>query len=382
MTIFDLPGLDPIVAKDAIQKTLAEHSRLLEIYDEEFAERLVRRRRGQNHLLFMLVQPESEVTNEFWSSVVDDLEVLEQSGSFVHFKAKLRARDYETLAAGRSELALAARLKRQGFEVDLEEPTRNGKDCDFLVATEPTTYWEMKTIKDLDAVIEDEQVSFEVQARLRRIEEPYVLAILRSRIARADVPAAAREIKRRISAHYRDQGSLPAQFEHLGLLVEATTQTKQPQGYIGITYFGGRIFGSEHARKIRARIVSAIEQLPDEQAGVVVIDTTVSSWVDQHDVIDACFGVESLAFVNGDVIPVRDSEAAAFLPGRRTRVSAVVHYTRHPRGRDARMLIIHNPFANIPLSLDRLAADDVQQVQRVERERGYQLVRVPPDPEA
>lgn len=381
MTIFDVPGLGTACAYAEVQRTLSKHHRLRDIYDDEFIQRLVRRRRGQNYLLFMLVQPENEVTDHYWASVVADLVSLEGDHSFQRFKPKLRARDCETLEAGRSELALAARLKQLGYDIELEAPTRNGRDCDFVASTEPATCWEIKAVLDLDSVVQDAQSSFEIQTRLRRIDEPYILSILHSKIATNDVAAAVRDIKRQIAAHYRVKGALPMRFVSMGLVVEASRLTKHPNGYIGTSFLGGRIFGTEHSKKIRDRISSAVDQLPEDRPGVVVIDTTTASWVDQEDVIDACFGAESFCYASGQILHVRDSEAAAFQPLQRTRVSAVVHYTRHPGDNGQSLLVIHNPFARVPLHLETLAAPDVQQMHRVEPEPGCFLLRkTPPDP--
>jgi hypothetical protein len=382
LTIFDVPNLEEAVAYAQAQETLSRYPRLREIYDDDFVRSLVARRRGQNYLLFMLVRPGNDFTDPFWAHVSDDLMVLASAGSFERFKTKLRARDRETLEAARSELALAARLRRLGYDVTLEAPTRNGRDCDVVASTTPETYWEIKAVLDLEAIVEDAEVAFDIQARLRRIPEPYILSILESKLARNEVAAAVRDVKRQIAAHYRSDDILPKRFWSNGLQVEASQRTKRPEGYLGSTQFGTKVFGTEHAKKIRSRIVSAIEQLPEDNAGVVVIDTTCASWVEQEDVVDACFGSESTVVFNDQMVNVRDSEVAAFQATQRRRVSAVVHYTRHPRDAGQSLLIIHNPFARIPIPVEVLAADDVQQMVRVAHGTDrYRLERIPAENE-
>jgi hypothetical protein len=134
---------------------------------------------------------------------------------------------------------------------------------------------------------------------------------------------------------------------------------------------------------VASRIISAIEQLREDRAGVVVIDTTTASWVEKRDVVDACFGSEGMSFDynSGQDWRTRDAEAGAFQATQRRRVSAVVHYTRHPRDAGQSLLIIHNPFARIRIPLETLAADDVQQLHSEDMERGYRLVMTPPSDE-
>lgn len=378
ISIYDLPNLGAVTAQALVEQTLSKHPRLRDLYDEDFVRRLIQRRRGQNYLLLLLVRPDDHWANDFWTSVVDDLTLLESDRSLHHFRSKLRLRDREDIESARTELALAAKTKRTGAAITLEPVTRNGRDCDFVADTVPRTWWEIKSILDLDYLIADEAVSFDVHTRLRRIEEPYVLVLHPSTIRREDVPKAVRDIKRQVAAHYRLGGSLPAVFGALGLVVEAAQLTKQKSGYIGIGSSGLHVFGNEHSKKIGSRIVSAVEQLPENQAGIVVIDTTVATWVDQEDVIDACFGVESGVYRNGCMIPVRDTDAGVFQPHQRTRISAVLHYTRHAKHKGEPNLLIHNPFARTPLPEGALAADDVVQLRRVEREHGhFALVRNP-----
>lgn len=353
LSIFDLVDLPDDVALRLVLTTVDRHPVLRRIFDDKFIDRLIRRPRITNFLLLLLVRPEDEYADAYWAGVADDLLLLEAEGAFEHFARKLRLRSRPDLEAGRSELALAARLKRQGVGVALEVPTRNGRDCDFRADTIPRTWWEVKAVSDLDFVVVNDDVALHVQQGLRRIEAPYVLSLGRTTVTKGDVPRAIKSIKNQIAKHHSRGRPLPARFEAYGLVVEATDETKRANGYLGIVTSAYE-FKDEQAERIRRRIVDAISQLPDMGGGVVVIDSTDATWVDADDVIDACFGpVRSFISTDG-FVDVHDARLAAFQPRQRTRVSAVLHYSRHPRHVSGEseaytLYVVHNPFASVPL---------------------------------
>ena len=143
ISIYDLPNLGAVTAQALVEQTLSKHPRLRDLYDEDFVRRLIQRRRGQNYLLLLLVRPDDHWANDFWTSVVDDLTLLESDRSLHHFRSKLRLRDREDIESARTELALAAKTKRTGAAITLEPVTRNGRDCDFVADTVPRTWWEI-----------------------------------------------------------------------------------------------------------------------------------------------------------------------------------------------------------------------------------------------
>lgn len=375
LTIFDLDDLDDDVAVALAEKTLDRHPVLRRIYDETFVTRLTRRRpRISNFLLLLLVQPEDEYADEYWKSVVSDLLLLEPEQSFAHFGHKLRVRTRKELEAVRSELALAARLKRLGTPVALEVPTRNGKNADIGAGTSPPTWWEIKAVSDLDFVVNDDEIALRVQQGLRRIDAPYILTLGRTKVTKGDVARAVKSIKKQIDEHHGAGGVLPAEFEAFGLKVTATGRTKKSHGYLG-AITSGYEFKDEQAERIRNRIISAVSQLPDEGGGVVVIDTTDATWVDIDDVVDACFGPVH-SFIQGNrSVDVHDASLGTFQPQQRRRVSAVAHYSRHPRhvsGGDEtyNLYVVHNPFARVPLGNEVFAGDGVLHCRAKDNGRG------------
>jgi hypothetical protein len=271
-----------------IQATLERLPQLSRLYDEFLLGRLVRRRQMDNYLLLLLVQPNDEYAIGFWSDLVDDLETLREAGSWEKFRAKLRNRERFSLLAARSELALAAWVRRRGAPVTIEPPTRGRYICDFSAITSPETWWEIKAVSDLDLVLRDESVAREVQLRLRRIDQPYVLHLRPSAIERSDVAKAIREIRRQLAESHRQNRKPPFAVEALGLGIDVSATTAQQHGYLGTLDSGLYVFGDEAALRIRDRVVAAVRQLPDGQACVVVIDTSLASFLDDHVVTDAC----------------------------------------------------------------------------------------------
>ena len=135
--------------------------------------------------------------------------------------------------------------------------------------------------------------------------------------------------------------------------MEAAGKSKQAPGYLGIITSGYE-FKDQQAERIGRRIVDAVSQLPDTGGGVVVIDSTDATWVDVDDVIDACFGPSRSFISDNGLVDVHEARLAAFQPQQRTRVSAVVHYSRHLRhvsgeSETYTLYVVHNPFAIVPL---------------------------------
>lgn len=135
-----------------------------------------------------------------------------------------------------------------------------------------------------------------------------------------------------------------------------------------------RISGNEHAERITEKIRSATNQLPRDGAGIVVIDRTLSDWIDETAAINACYGedVEDvIAFRNEQEVSVR--KPGFFRPGGDTRVSVVVSYSRHPMHwkNGYELLFLHNPFARVPLPEDIFRFPGVRHMRRVELPDNY-----------
>ncbi len=341
------------------------------IYDVSFLATVSQEPGLDNHLLWLLAQPGGEYATDYWRSLLDDLDLLEPEGAWHGFSDKLHNLGKEDFEGARSEIALAAWMKRRGVTVALEPLTRGERNCDFSAATNPRTWWEVKSIRDLDAFFNNEVVARQVHARLRRINEPYILSLLPSTLHKKDVARALKQLKAELAEHYRLQRQLPFEFDAFGLRVQATAKTTRPRGYLGTLqqeFFGG----DEIASRARGRILKALNQLPDDEAGIVVIDTTVSSWSSRDDIRDACFGLEVSVYTNGSLIDCRDTAKGAFKPNERRRISAVVHYTRSPRETDEpySLFVFHNPFARYPLADACLSGENVIQSRRIETTGG------------
>jgi len=96
----------------------------------------------------------------------------------------------------------------------------------------------------------------------------------------------------------------------------------------------------------------------------------VKSVLDQQPVRErerVSIGELSLVVAGRRELYVRGREAI-FRPGRNTRISAVMHYTRRRPG-DVSKKVYHNPFAEVELPLDLLREGNLRQVRRVEHDR-------------
>lgn len=153
-----------------------------------------------------LVQPDDELNCEYWTQLTGDLLTLESEGSFDAFRAKLREHDGPSMESARTELMFAAWLKRQGVTIALE-PQVGTRKCEFVASTTPKTWWEIKSPLDLTDLQRDAAVQDEVQRRLRRIDQPYVLTLDKCELPVDRVPAAVKAIKRQLYAFHRDGGT-------------------------------------------------------------------------------------------------------------------------------------------------------------------------------
>jgi hypothetical protein len=320
-------------------------------------------------LLFWLAQPEDKMAVAFWDAVVYDLSLLESEGAIGAFRAKMRKDDDADFESWRTELWLAARLKRDSIGIVLEPPVGK-RAADFLTRTAPETYWEIKSPLDLDDLQEDAAVQLDIQRRFRRIDEPYVRDLVSFEVARADVAKAAKDIKRQIAALHAASGTLPRQFVSSGLVIDAVAVAKRGHGYLGTMMSKEYVLQDEHADHVVKRILEAAKQIPGDAAGVIVVDRTCADWIDEHDVVDACFGVERLRFAGNACFDVR--EGGVFRPGYATRISAVASYSRRwvDAGAEFEMRFLHNPYAQTPLPPELFASDGFRNARRVEVKPG------------
>lgn len=378
-SIFDVPDLTESQAAARVHETLRAIPHLTHIYDDSFVDHIARRRDINNYLLWLLAQTDGQYGREYLSSLVGDLDLLEDEGAYSSFADKLRKYSKFDFEGARSELDLTAWMKRRGVPVTIEPPTRGDQNCDFLAETNIRTWWEVKSVRDLDFFLEDEVVAREVQALLQRIDEPYILSLLPSDVSRNDVRKAARSLKRQFADHHRASASIPATFEAYGLRVKVTEKTSKPYGYLGILQTAGYTWGDEFAKRARNRILKAVDQLPDDGAGIVVVDTTVSTWAEEEDIVGACFGPEIGIYRDGQMFSCRDTQRGAFKANERKRISAVIHYSRSPREttEPRQLTIYHNPFARHSIEDDVLSGAYVRQFRRVETQSGsYRIQEV------
>ena len=378
MTIYDLPLLDERTAFALVQQTLGKHPQLLDIFPETFLHDLVPRRHTlDNFLLLLLVQPDDPYATAVFSTIVADLETLKAEAAYEHFRDKFHKHEQFDFMATVSELGLAAFVKRLGISVDLEPPTNQGIDCDFRAGTQPVTYWEIKAVRDLDFVRADERVYLEVQRSLRRIPQPLVLHFQSEGLALNNVGKALSEVKGEIAEYYAAGGKPPTTFTSHGLRVEITGTTERGYGYLGTMFSPEYVFESEQMERIVSRIARAATKLPPNEAGVVVIDTTMAHWIHPHEIVDACFG-EEVGVVVGGVFQNARRPGGAFRPGSGTRVSAVLHYANELgggfRSDDEGTSLLHNPYARNPLPAEFLTAAEFTQYRRVDVGNGrYRL---------
>jgi hypothetical protein len=349
LTIFDVPRLGADEAWARVRETIAAHPFLAEIYDEPFlADQVRRRATGDPNILFWLAQPEDPVAQAFWATVGDDLAMLADAGGIRYFRPLMRREGRAAFESWRTEMWFAASLKRSGVGLEFEPPV-SGRVPEWRTLTDPPTFWEVKSPLDLKDLREEEAARREVQRRLRRIDEPYVLDLVSLSLSPDDVAGAVKMLRRQITESHRRGEVLPIAFTVNGLVVKAVALSNLGHGYVGTMLSKGHCFQNEHSLQVAEKLESAAEQLPREGGGVIVIDRSNADWLDEDAVVDACFGEASLAFTGGQMFDVRAQ--GVFRPTAATRISSVVSYTRTwvEQGVDYDLLFLHNPYARVPL---------------------------------
>ena len=199
---------------------------LKRVYDDAALSDIIRQRQpNKNALLFWLVLPaDDERSVTFWSSVTDDLTVLEPFGAIEKCREKMLQKEREHLESWRTEVWIAAWLVRNGIRVELE-PAVVIKRPELVTETTPQTWWEIKSPLDPKPVTDDGAVRADIQRRIRQIPEPFVLFVRSADLRLQDVPAAVKGIKAKIRAFAQSGDDPPATVECAGLVVEITGRT-------------------------------------------------------------------------------------------------------------------------------------------------------------
>jgi hypothetical protein len=359
LTIDELMLLPAEVLRGRCELMTEQFPSLKYLYDDAFLTKLSSRRTTENYLLFVLAQPNDAAAVGQMLELSRLLDFLKAEGSFEKFRTKFRHLSYSIYASALSELHFAAWMKERHYHVVLEPPVGT-KLVEFSASRGDLTLWfEVKSLQDLPDVKDADSVTADVMQRLRRIEQPYALHIREATLESANVAALVRKMKKLFAAHFLAGGALPFTFEIDGLSIEANATESENGGYLASSMGREYVFGDEHSDQARRRIREAIRQLPQGESGIVVIDRTNSTFMHDEDVMDACFGTESLRVMNGNFVNWRDADGA-FRPDSNTRISAVISYTRRFVG-GPEYLILHNPFAARQLTPEALGGPDVTQ---------------------
>ncbi len=370
----DMIETDDSTLRSRVNLTLHRHPNLKEVYPPDRVEALIARRRDlSNYLLLLLANPGNHVAAKFWSEVAADLDLLEPEGAFSHYGTKFQVLDYPSLEVAKTELEVAAWMRRRGHVIELE-PIIPGTERrgEFVARLSSTTWWEIKSVQDIEPVRVADRAYSEIVKRLRKIPEPYALSVEQGNIRPEDAHRATNYIRRKIrSFHNSGGGALPISFNACGMTVTLETRSGREYGYLGSSD-NEFMFQNENLLKVRKRINSAVGQIPADAAGIVVIDATAAHWIDEEDVRQACFGEEVMRLASGKPIDALDF-GAAFSAHNRTRISVVLSYKRQNEGLKLKRhrIVYHNPHAKHPMPIDYFGEDVSEQWTLIDRGHGW-----------
>lgn len=355
-SIFELRQIPQADLYGKAQATIARFPSLRSIYSAEFLDDLTRRATSVNYLLWLLVQdPHDEYTAKFWNEILSNLDLL-GARAWQRFEGRLRCKTSAEIETARVELDMMTRFVRAGVHIDF--PPEDGlRHYEFAAETAPRTFWEVKTVLDIDRVRLSSEVLHRFQDRLQTLKHPFMISVEDVTVEEdINIDVTMKQIRQRIASLHRNGARAPYRFEISGVQVSVKGRNSPGEGYIG-TMEHGFLFEDEGAERINEKICSAVPQLPRDEAGVVVIDASESEWLNIGDLHDACFGTSNqYELVNGAWARVSNGDGV-FSRQRNRRISAVAYYNRRFSNskRYPRFDIIFNPFARIPLAPETLA---------------------------
>ena len=364
ITVYTIGVLSDDEVHARVETILEQHPALRRVYDQPFLDGLIPDRfKMNNHLLCSLADTANPTAGQFWAEVELDLLILEDSGAFDKFNHKLRQRESGGLNATKTELELAAWMKRKGCGITLEPiDTKTGKKCEFSAASQPRTFWEVKSVFDQPDIRAQMIAQEEVKRGLRYFEAPYVLHIDFERsLAFADVHASTKSVLREIQVlHRAGRCSLGTVIVRSGFRVTVVENSTTGYGHQR-TSSASHALSPEDMLRVLGLANEATPQIPEGAAGIIVLDATMADFVKEAAVEVACYGERCWAFrPDGKLVPAR-RRPALFKPELNTRISAVMHYRRRIASGQLEVTkgIYHNPFANHPLPPDLLADANV-----------------------
>lgn len=333
-----------------MQATVLRHPALARMFDDAFLDKLSRSAKPGNYLLFLLCQrPGDHVVSSIWNTVLGDLDVLSECGSWSRFARRFRNTGFAAIQSARTELDLAARMRRAGFEIELEPELENGSAPEFSAATNPVTWWEVKQLLDEGQVRSTHRLLDELGRRIGSTKLPYFVDLDAERVdENIDVATFVRELKE-LMRRFADAGDQGQRILHFGGIRAAIggRRRESDRAHLGVTTQSYGFDGTQ-TQRVRAAVASTREQLPASGGGVVVVDATSSEWLDVDTVEDACLGTEQIWYTPTSHEVGRAADGI-FHPERNRRISAVIYYnqrefvgesTRYPK-----LVAFHNPFA-------------------------------------
>jgi hypothetical protein len=177
----------------------------------------------------------------------------------------------------------------------------------------------------LRPVSEEQLLHLDIETSLEGIRQGYILGFETLGLKRIDLATALKEIKAALRKHH--EARLPAEgtFESGGLSVFILGESSRPRSYVGTAPSPEYVFRREYMERIQRRIDKAAGQLPKGEAGIVIIDASMATFMGLYDIQDACYGEEVGTIRDGMLINARLPDGV-FARRNMTRVSAVAFY--------------------------------------------------------
>jgi hypothetical protein len=359
-TVYDLAKRTPEELRERVNRTFERWPLLRTIYTDKAVDLLIKvRKRNNNALLLRLTSPDDPENRPFWDEVVRRLDLLgpqhDKLGEAMRNSDRTRFEGWQT------ELWFATWIKEEtGAVVEIEAPVGRS-NADFRALTSPELWFEIKSpqaeisARSFDPINDEFRRLIAVMPEKYRIDMDYDAY---TPIHVSAVTGLVRDLRDRIAA----TPNRPLCFDSAGIRFRAFPDDDGP--YVGIVVEPNVDIGDAYREIAYDKICEAVKQLPPDQAGIVVIDRSNASWMDDDDVLQACHGWTELVRDGLDAT-LQQKHGGTFRPGFNTRISAVISYSRtivrYGRASRRDVLVIHNPDAQIPLEHAVFAFPDVRQ---------------------
>ena len=374
-SLFKISEIPNETLSELVQESLDAFPILKKIYDGDFIEELLKENHQMNYLLWLL-SAKNYFTYETLKEIAQNLEILEENESIIHFGDKLKSKTENIFNNYQLELYFASYYKRKGFNIELE-PIINvrGKNPDFKVDyNNDDVFFEAKNLFFED-MIKLDKFDFQLHSDLRKHQIKLVYSVYRDiNFDLSEYHRFRKFVYKKLSEN-KDATDFPKHFDFLDkngkkiaeLVIDRKPKTKE-YGFLGIL-MDLKASEWDDRTKIISSIVGKLGQLVEDESNVVIVKSS-QILTDYESIQDALFGEEKYRIdkTTGTIMDSIRYGDRVFSPYKNSRISAVLFYKKSyiKNKFEHNIWVFHNPYAKKPIPTEFFRDDNVLQFTVIE----------------